>query len=175
MRKLLCLFILFNQFLFSQEQTGTVIKKIQVGSSYSYSGINGLLGAGISKQKNEFALGFRTSITHFSRYSNAQFMGMYLEYNRFLFQNNKWASLLNVHYGNLFRKLKSPIDDRKSYYQLHEIYFGYGLVYKFQKLSIINTINYGANLQKQTNFYKNEPSIFFHSGPMIKLSLAYDL
>lgn len=173
--KFFIFFLLLPSHLLSQEKNSNSTVKIEVGSSYSYTRINGLIGASITKKNNEFGLGARTSITNFSKYSSAPFVGFYLDYNRTMSTEKKWTSLINIHYGNLFRKIYSPINTEKSIFQLHEIYFGYGLSYKFHNLYITNTINYGGYMERQMNFYKNEEVTFFHIGPMIKLFIKYEL
>jgi len=174
-------FFISSHILLSQEQalvktsSEKVNSRIEIGSSYSYSGLNGLLGVSIKIKKNEIGVGVRTSITQFSRYSSSNFVGMYLEYNRMLFTEKKLNSLINIHYGNLFRKFNSPVNNEKAWFQVHELYAGYGLSYKIQKFYIVNTINYGGYIERQKSFYKNETTTFFHVGPMIKLSIKYEL
>lgn len=174
MKYILYYSLFLSHFLFAQEEQSAIKIKIELAGAYSYTGINGLVGINIAKKKNEWGIGVRSIITNFSKFNHLPFIGVYIDYNRNLAENKKLKPLLNLYYGNLFRKLNDPVDNKSSLFQIHEIYIGYGLSYKMGKINILNTINYGGYMERQINFYKDNAVLFFHHGPMIKLSIKYE-
>ena len=167
--------LLIPHFVFSQESESKIKIKIEVAASYSHTGLNTLVGASVSKNNNELSIGMRTPVASFSAYNSIPFVGIYLDYNRDVSEKNKINYLVNMHYGNLFREFNSPLNDTKALFQIHELYIGYGLRCEIKKLHITNTINYGGYMEKQLNFYTNKPTVFFHGGALIKISLTYAL
>lgn len=168
---ILIAFIFSNSSLFCQN---LIQKKIELGSSYSYTGFNGLIGIGVTKNSNEFGCGFRTSFTHYSRYNNSNFMGMYVDYNRKFQPIKKITPLINLHYGNLFRKIKSPINSDKALFNIHELYLCYGLNIQMGKIVIVNAIGYGAYMERQKNFYLNEQLSVVRPGALVKIAIKYE-
>jgi hypothetical protein len=147
---------------------------VEITGDYSYAGGGTGVGLVLIKQKNEFCLRARTSLTYLTRHNNTPY-GFGIGYRNIFVQKKHFRSFMEIEYQNLFFKIYSYVSETTHLYQAHELYLGYGTGFRFGRFIISNTISYGAYAEVRFEPNENdEEEFFYHLSPKIKLNLAYE-
>ena len=158
--------------LFSQKKD-TLRWGIEPSLTYSYTGVGGGLGIVLRKRQNEYTLKARTSLGYVTRASGAP-LGGGLGLRHLLFEKPRWAGFFDVSYEDLFMRIHSPYISSPYWYQVHELYFGYGTRLGKGHFKFSNCIGYGGYAEMRHDPIENENYFLFHFGPFIKLFGTYE-
>lgn len=164
------LLILLCRIPVSGQEKDSLKVGVEITIGDSFTGVAPQLGVFVRKNKNEFALRFKTSLTYFNSDENIP-MGAGVSYRRITLEKKRFHSFIEAEYENLFFKHYSYLNMGEKLYQVHELYFGYGVGFRTKHFMIRNTISYGA--YGEVLMEDDEDELFYHISPKIKVTLGY--